>query len=490
MVDLDLIEPSPEILGLIPKALAVKVPALPLGLEDGTIVCAVPEGTDGAVLGDIEFVAGRRIRSTHVPREPLARAVSRLYLAAAGNGESCAPAAYEPATKPGEFQGATVSEGSAVTMANTLISDAVRMGASDIHVEPYEAFVRIRYRLDGVLQEVSRPSVAAGRTLISRLKIMADLDIAEKRRPQDGRIRVKEDGRTIDIRVSTLPTDFGEKVVLRILDKSRLRLDLSKLGFEEEDLKTFKKALKLPHGMILVTGPTGSGKTMTLYAALNFINSPGINITTIEDPIEYNLPGINQTHVRSDIGLTFAAALRSILRQDPNVVMVGEIRDGETAEIAVRAALTGHLVLSTLHTNDAPSAITRLVDMGVEPFLVAASVKMILAQRLLRRICQQCKVPANPTAEQRDEMHLLTSTQFWRGTGCPACGQTGFKGRMAAYEILKIENSLADLVARRASVGDLLSKAGANGFRSLRQMALVAAEKGVTTLAEVLRETG
>jgi type IV pilus assembly protein PilB len=489
MVDLDLIEPSPEILGLIPKALAVKVPALPLGLEDGTIVCAVPEGSDGAVLGDIEFVAGRRIRGKHVPREPLVRAVSRLYLAAGGNVESSPPAAYEPAMKPGGFQSASVSEGSAVTMANTLISDAVRMGASDIHVEPYETFVRIRYRLDGVLQEVSRPSVAAGRILISRLKIMADLDIAEKRRPQDGRIRVKEDDRTIDIRVSTLPTDFGEKVVLRILDKSRLQLDLSKLGFEEEDLKTFKKALKLPHGMILVTGPTGSGKTTTLYAALNYINSPGINITTIEDPIEYNLPGINQTHVRSDIGLTFAAALRSILRQDPNVVMVGEIRDGETAEIAIRAALTGHLVLSTLHTNDAPSAITRLVDMGVEPFLVAASVKMILAQRLLRRICPQCKVIFQPTVEQRAELRLLDGAALWKGSGCPSCAHLGYRGRVAVYEQLKIENGLVDLIAHGTDLRELLAGAQKNGFMSLREMALSAGQRGITTAEEILRET-
>jgi type IV pilus assembly protein PilB len=370
-----------------------------------------------------------------------------------------------------------------------LISDAVRLGASDIHVEPYEAYVRIRYRLDGMLQEVSRPSVGAGRTLISRLKIMADLDIAEKRRPQDGRIRVKEADRTIDIRVSTLPTDFGEKVVLRILDKSRLQLDLARLGFEEGDLKTFRKALKLPHGMILVTGPTGSGKTTTLYAALNYINSPGINITTIEDPIEYNLTGINQTHVRSDIGLSFAAALRSILRQDPNVVMVGEIRDGETAEIAVRAALTGHLVLSTLHTNDAASAITRLLDMGIEPFLVAASVKMILAQRLLRRICPDCKTTHAPTPEQIEELGIPGPAQFWRGAGCPRCGQTGFSGRLAVYEVLKIENGIAGQINRRAPSGEILEKAREKGFRSLREMALSAATQGMTTIEEVLRET-
>ncbi|MBK7256264.1 MAG: type II/IV secretion system protein [Ignavibacteriae bacterium] len=318
MADIDIIEPPQAVFSLVPKALALKIPALPLSVEDGTLVCAVPEGMEESALRDLEFVTGRKVRCSPMPRAELDSAIASAYPGGAqisnqhsGNKQSASSAA------------SVHSEGSAVSLASALIADAVRMGASDIHVEPYETFVRIRYRLDGVLREVSQPGVAQGRTLISRLKIMADLDIAEKRRPQDGRLRVREEGRTIDIRVSTLPTDFGEKVVLRILDKSRLQLDLARLGFEDADLASFKKALKLPHGMILVTGPTGSGKTTTLYAALSYLNHPGVNITTIEDPIEYNLPGINQTHVRSDIGLTFAAALRSILRQDPNVVMVG-----------------------------------------------------------------------------------------------------------------------------------------------------------------------
>jgi type IV pilus assembly protein PilB len=366
------------------------------------------------------------------------------------------------------------------------------MGASDIHVEPYERYIRVRYRLDGVLHEVERPPVDQAKAIISRLKIMADLDIAEKRRPQDGRIRVKEGERTIDIRVSSLPTDFGEKIVLRILDKSQLQLDLTKLGFEEGDLKQFQRTLRLPYGMILVTGPTGSGKTTTLYAALNSINRPDINITTIEDPIEYNLPGINQTHVRSDIGLTFAAALRSILRQDPNVIMLGEIRDGETAEIAIRAALTGHLVFSTLHTNDAPSAITRLMDMGVEPFLVCSSVKMILAQRLLRRLCPHCKTLAEPSREQLEELRTHSGTGMERVPApgkCQACNQLGYKGRTAVYEILAIENGLSEMIAKGAPLAQIRTEAGRLGLKTLREAAVGKALRGETSLEEVMRET-
>ncbi len=484
MADINTIEPPQSVLSLIPKALALKIPALPLAVEDGILVCAVPEGMEEGAVRDLEFVTGRRVRCSPRSKAELDSAISRAYQGGAeppnphtGDGHLSSPAA--PIN----------SEGSAVSLASALIADAVRMGASDIHVEPYETFVRIRYRLDGVLREVSQPGVAQGRTLISRLKIMADLDIAEKRRPQDGRIRVREEGRTIDIRVSTLPTDFGEKVVLRILDKSRLQLDLSRLGFEDADLTSFKKALKLPHGMILVTGPTGSGKTTTLYAALNYLNHPGVNITTIEDPIEYNLPGINQTHVRADIGLTFAAALRSILRQDPNIVMVGEIRDGETAEIAIRAALTGHLVLSTLHTNDAPSAITRLTDMGIEPFLVAASVKMILAQRLLRRICAECG-EEDLEAERRTTFdQQIRISRPRRGRGCPHCRGTGYRGRTAVYELLTVGDRLSEMISTKVGAETLVAVAREAGFASLRESAMRLVEKGMTTLEEVSRET-
>ena len=285
--------------------------------------------------------------------------------------------------------------GPVIQQVNHLIDQAIDQQASDIHIEPYETFFRVRYRLDGVLHTIGELSLLQREAIISRLKIMADLDIAEKRRPQDGRIRHQHGDRTIDLRVSTLPTDFGEKVVLRILDKSHLRLDLDVLGFDEVALSTFRQAIHQPYGIILVSGPTGSGKTTTLYAALNELNTDEVNITTIEDPIEYNLPGINQTHVRADIGLTFARALRSFLRQDPNIIMVGEVRDAETAKIAIRASLTGHLVISTIHTNDAPSTITRLVDMGIEPFLIASSIRLTVAQRLVRRICPDCKQRAD-----------------------------------------------------------------------------------------------
>ncbi len=484
MVDTDPIEPTQAVLSLIPKALALKIPVLPVALEDGVLICAVPEGMEESALRDLEFVTGRRVRCSPRTKAELEGAIARAY-----QGGTETPNLHAGDGHPSSHAASINSEGSAVSLASALIADAVKMGASDIHVEPYETFVRIRYRLDGVLREVSQPGVSQGRTLISRLKIMADLDIAEKRRPQDGRIRVREEGRTIDIRVSTLPTDFGEKVVLRILDKSRLQLDLSRLGFEDADLVSFKKALKLPHGMILVTGPTGSGKTTTLYAALNYLNHPGVNITTIEDPIEYNLPGINQTHVRADIGLTFAAALRSILRQDPNIVMVGEIRDGETAEIAIRAALTGHLVLSTLHTNDAPSAITRLIDMGVEPFLVAASAKMILAQRLLRRICAEC-AEADPGGEgQASIVQQIRKSRLRRGRGCSHCRGTGYLGRTAVYELLEVGDRLAGMISANVGAETLVTEAREAGFNSLRESAMRLAEKGMTTPEEVCRET-
>jgi type IV pilus assembly protein PilB len=484
MAETDIIEPTQAVLSLLPKALALKIPALPLSVEDGILVCAVPEGMEEGAVRDLEFVTGRRVRCSPRSKAELDGAIARAYQGAAETTN-----AHTGDGHPSSHAASINSEGSAVSLASALIADAVKMGASDIHVEPYETFVRIRYRLDGVLREVSQPGVSQGKTLISRLKIMADLDIAEKRRPQDGRIRVREEGRTIDIRVSTLPTDFGEKVVLRILDKSRLQLDLSRLGFEDADLGSFKKALKLPHGMILVTGPTGSGKTTTLYAALNYLNHPGVNITTIEDPIEYNLPGINQTHVRADIGLTFAAALRSILRQDPNIVMVGEIRDGETAEIAIRAALTGHLVLSTLHTNDAPSAITRLTDMGVEPFLLAASLKMVLAQRLLRRLCIVCRAVDLPDSMSGEASEPTPHFRQWRSSGCPECGGTGYRGRKAVYEILQVEDAIADLVAAGSASSAIVAKARELGFRTLREVALLQAATGESSVEEVMRET-
>lgn len=479
MVDLDTIEVAPELLDLVPQATASRLGVLPISAENGTIVFAIPEGHASQLLDDLAFLTGRKVEARTVPQSKLHDAIRRCY---GPTGFDTSQKSPEPANnRSDEPNPSTITE-----LVSRLVKNAIRIGASDIHVEPYESSLRVRYRIDGVLREVERPPVAQTREIISRLKIMADLDIAEKRRPQDGRIRVRDGEKSVDIRVSTLPTDFGEKVVLRILDKSQLQLDLTRLGFESSDLKLFEQAIRLPYGMILVTGPTGSGKTTTLYAALSHINNAEINITTIEDPIEYNLPGINQTHVRADIGLTFAASLRSILRQDPNVIMVGEIRDAETAEIAIRAALTGHLVFSTLHTNDAPSAITRLIDIGVEPFLVASAVKMILAQRLLRKLCPHCRRRGETCEAIGQE---IVGDGYFEPVGCESCYGTGYSGRTATYEVMPVEGPVSDLAARGAPTSEIMSGAVAKGMKTLRAAALKKASCGETSLSEVFRET-
>ena len=359
--------------------------------------------------------------------------------------------------------------------------------------ESYEDSFRIRYRIDGKLVEMKTLPIAKKPAVISRLKIMADLDIAEKRQPQDGRIRMKSGDKTINIRVSTLPTNFGEKVVLRILDNTGQQLSLDALGLTKRNLEDIQRILKMPNGLVLVTGPTGSGKTTTLYAALNFLNQPDINITTIEDPIEYNLPGINQTMVRTNIGLSFAAILRTVLRQDPNVIMVGEIRDQETADIAVRAALTGHLVLSTLHTNDAASTIMRLMDMGIKPFLLASALRMIIAQRLVRKICSHCKRAVEidwDTLRRHRVEPTLQQRQFFSGAGCRRCNSTGYVGREVIMESLLIDDAISALISRRATIADFRSQAKHSRFDSLRDDGIRKAAAGITSLSEVLSETG
>jgi type IV pilus assembly protein PilB len=488
-----------EVLALIPREIAISLGVVPLRVESGLLQILAKVENLPQVKSDVAFVTGLDVEVEPASGKEIDAAIRHHY------GESPSSITAEPSREgaPDE-EGAAIeshegdgvgsvfnSDSSAVSTAGKMIAGAIQLGASDIHVEPYEKYLRIRFRLDGVLKEVSRQPLETSRALISRLKIMADLDIAEKRRPQDGRIRVKEEGRVVDIRVSSLPTDFGEKIVLRILDKSQLKLDLSALGFDEKELALFQRTIRLPYGMILVTGPTGSGKTTTLYAALSSINAPSVNITTIEDPIEYNLAGINQTQVRADIGLTFAAILRSILRQDPNIIMVGEIRDGETAQIAIRAALTGHLVFSTLHTNDAPSALIRLVDMGVEPFLVASSVRMILAQRLLRKVCPTCSAAYQLRVDELEELQLRDDpgVSFPKGRGCPNCNQTGYKGRRAVYELLEVGNGLAEKIARGALVSEIRSSAREHGMKTLREAGVLAARAGVTSVEEILRET-
>jgi type IV pilus assembly protein PilB len=387
----------------------------------------------------------------------------------------------------------TGEEAPVVKLVNSLLADAIRKGASDIHVEPFEKSVRVRFRIDGELYEMMSPPVRMKLAMISRLKIMAELDIAERRIPQDGRIRLRMFNKNIDLRVSSLPTIYGEKIVMRILDKSNLNIDLTKLGFDPVAFKKLNRAIELPFGMVLVTGPTGSGKTTTLYSALTRVNRPGVNIMTAEDPVEYNLDGINQVNVNDEVGLTFATALRAFLRQDPNIIMVGEIRDIETASIGVKAALTGHLVLSTLHTNDAPSTLNRMVDMGVEPFLVGSSVNLIMAQRLLRRVCLACKKSAPIHHEVAEELGFTPeeakAISVCEGKGCVECNNTGYKGRQGVYEVMPISPAIRDLILERAPTSEIKKVAVAEGMLTLRAHALIKLKEGLTSPEEVLKET-
>jgi type IV pilus assembly protein PilB len=381
-----------------------------------------------------------------------------------------------------------------VKLVNGILIRAIQGSASDIHIEPYEQSLRVRYRVDGIMFNAMNLPKKIKDSVTSRLKIMAKLDIAERRLPQDGRIKLRlNKKREIDFRVSVLPCLFGEKTVLRILDKSNLQVDLTKLGFEEEALQDFMSALNKPYGMVLVTGPTGSGKTTTLYSALNYLNKPGINIMTVEDPVEYNFQGINQVQVKEEIGLTFASALRSFLRQSPDIIMVGEIRDFETAEIAVKAALTGHLVLSTLHTNDAPSSISRLLNMGIEPFLVSSSVILIMAQRLVRKVCTQCKeeehIPASALAKMGFSEEEAKTIKYYKGKGCPACNGSGYKGRIALYEIMPVGSEIRELVLEGASADEVKKVAVKLGMKTLRMSGITKIKEGVTSIEEVLRIT-
>ena len=378
-----------------------------------------------------------------------------------------------------------------VRLVNLVLTEAVRSGASDIHIEPYEKSLRCRYRIDGVLHEVQSPPRSLSAAISSRIKIMSSLDIAERRLPQDGRIKIKVLGKEIDLRVSVCPVQFGEKIVMRILDSSNLSLDLPKLGFEDDILPKFEKAIVEPYGLVLVTGPTGSGKSTTLYSALHYINNPDVNISTIEDPVEYNLPGINQVNAKASIGLTFTAGLRSFLRQDPDIVMVGEIRDKDTAEIAINAALTGHLVFSTLHTNDAPGAVTRMGNMGVEPFLITSTVHCVVAQRLLRRICKDCKEAYEATPEILEELNVKPNAgetiTLHRGVGCSTCSSTGYKGRMAIHEVMVLSDEFRKAVLQRRPATELKKIARESGMQTLRECGVKKILKGMTTVEELLR---
>ncbi len=493
------IELNPQVVKLIPVDIARKFNVIAVSKLSKTLIVAISDPENIFVMDMIKFITGFNVQLVISNENDIKGALDQYYDESeslsrlmkdldVGNLEIV----EEESLDEQELKSA-IEDKPLVRLVDGLITDAIRRKASDIHIETYEKKLRVRYRIDGILQEMAPLPYKLRAAVVSRIKIMANLDISERRRPQDGRIKVKVAGRKIDLRVSTIPTIFGEKVVMRILDPKSLMLDLTKLGFPEGSLKQFDYAIHQPYGMILVTGPTGSGKTTTLYSALSQLNKPDVNIMTAEDPVEYNIGGINQIQMHQEIGLTFAASLRSFLRQDPDIIMVGEIRDLETAQIAIRAALTGHLVFSTLHTNDAPSTINRLVDMGIPSFLVASSVRMIIAQRLFRQICVHCKEKVEIPAEILGRLDLppqeLKGMEFYRGKGCPTCNNTGFSGRTAAYEVMPITGRLEKLILEGKSSQELEVAANEEGMLSLREAGLQKLKQGITTVEEVLGET-
>jgi type IV pilus assembly protein PilB len=517
---------DPSVVKLVPAETAQKYQIIPLSRSGATLTIAMTDPTNVFAMDDIKFMTGYNVEPVVASEIAVVDAITKYYgkatekAAAGGNGAPSGPSALEMASRAldemptlgddgdvevlEEFEEISAEalakqgeEAPVIKLVNVILMSAIQKGASDIHIEPYEKELRVRYRIDGILYNIMQPPMKFRDAITSRIKIMAKLDIAEKRLPQDGRIKIRfQDGgemRDIDFRVSCLPTLFGEKIVLRLLDKTKLMLDMTKLGFESESLQRFETAISKPWGMVLVTGPTGSGKTNTLYSSIARINTPETNIMTAEDPVEFNLMGVNQVLVRESIGLNFAAALRSFLRQDPNIILVGEIRDFETAEIAVKAALTGHLVLSTLHTNDAPSTINRLMNMGIEPFLVASSLNLVCAQRLVRRICKNCTEPdpmAPPALMQagfsaEDAKKVVPN----RGKGCEKCNNTGYKGRVGLYEVMEITEEIRELVLVGASALELRRKAVEEGMLTLRASGLRKVKDGVTTIEEIVRET-
>jgi type IV pilus assembly protein PilB len=490
-VDLAAVTLDPTAAAKLPEAMARRHLALPIGYEDGRLLVAMADPGNVVAVDDIRAVTGADIRPVVATRSDIVASLDRLHRRLDEVDELAASAAGDADDDELADVREVVEDAPIVKLVNLLISQAVQDRASDIHIEPQERELRIRYRIDGVLHEVMRPPKTIQAGVTSRLKIMADMDIAERRVPQDGRIAVTIGGRSIDLRVASLPTVYGEKLVMRILDKSSVLLSLADLGFTEGNYERFEAGFRRPHGLVLVTGPTGSGKSTTLYATLNMVNDAERNIITVEDPVEYRLKGINQVQVNTKAGLSFAAALRSILRCDPDVVLIGEIRDRETAQIASEAALTGHLVLATLHTNDAPSAISRLVEMGVEPFLVASAAECVLAQRLLRKLCDKCREPdeigvAALVAAGYDEAEAGPAAPY-RAVGCPACGRTGYKGRIALHEVMTVTEQIERLAVEHASSEAIARVAREQGMRPLRHDGLGKAASGITTLEEVLR---
>jgi type IV pilus assembly protein PilB len=492
-------EPPADVLRLIPVEAARTYCVIPLDLAGNTLKIAVIDPTDMDLLMDLHMLSGRKIYPVTSDRKTIENMIVRYYH---GPGNTAGPGAstFSITSLKGPVRGkgtdsagtgfARAAETPVIRLVNDIISDAVNSGASDIHFEPFEREMKVRFRQDGILRVYRTINSRSMPEVVSRIKVMASMDIAERRRPQDGRIRIEGGDKTVDMRISTLPTEHGEKVVVRILDRGAVALDLASIGMDRKGLEMLEKAIRLPYGMILVTGPTGSGKTTTLYSALNRIKSPELNISTIEDPIEYKLEGIVQTAVKKEINLTFANALRTMLRQDPNVIMVGEIRDEETAQMAIRAALTGHLVFSTLHTNDAPGAVTRLLDMGIEPFLVSSSVTLIMAQRLVRKVCPECSDVSQTQPEVLSGLGLKEPDyQFRRGKGCMRCGQTGYSGRIGLFEIMPVTDGIRTLIKNREDASRIRDHAISEGMLTLRRDGMNKAKAGITTPEEVLRET-
>ncbi len=478
---------NPEVVKKIPADIAKKYGVVPVVADDDSITVALSDPMGYDAIDSLRYVLhGQDVQAVIAPRAEVRAAMAKIY----ADDENA-----DVQTR-GEDDGSAVDEAgddsAVIKLANLIITTAIKMKASDIHIEPMEKEFRVRYRIDGALRKMDSPPKRLQGAIISRIKIMSKMKISEKRIPQDGRIQITVGGKDLDLRVSSVPTNHGESIVMRILDKSNLSLGLPQLGFLTDDQSTFERLIKLPDGVVLVTGPTGSGKTTTLYACLGQINTPDKKLITVEDPVEYQMSGINQVQVNKDVGLDFSAALRSILRQAPNIVMIGEIRDAETADIAMEAALTGHLVFSTLHTNDAPSAVTRLLDIGVKPFLVASALRAAMAQRLVRAICEKCKEAYTPTEREMKMLGSMSKTvpeRMYHGVGCDKCGRSGYKGRKGIFEIFKVDDTIQRLIFDHAPATLLRQRAREMGMRTLREDGMLKVASGMTSLQEVLRVT-
>jgi len=493
---------DPQVIKIIPAEIAHKYQIVPVNRAGSTLIIAMSDPSNIFAIDDIKFMTGYNVEVVVVAESTIKTAIDKLYDQTASladvmndldNMEDFEVMGDEDDVDLGSLERAT-EDAPVVKLVNLILTDAIKKKASDIHVEPYERSFRVRYRIDGILYEVMKPPLKLKNAITSRIKIMSELDIAERRLPQDGRIKIKlGGGKDMDFRVSVLPTLFGEKIVMRLLDKSNLQLDMTKLGYEPEALASFQKEIHKPFGMVLVTGPTGSGKTVSLYSALSELNKVTENISTAEDPVEFNFAGINQVQMHEDIGLNFAAALRAFLRQDPDIIMIGEIRDFETAEIGVKAALTGHMVLSTLHTNDAPSTINRLLNMGIEPFLVASAVNLITAQRLARRVCAECKIvediPVQALIDAGVPPAEAPGVVCYRGVGCPKCNGSGYKGRVGFYQVMPMLEPIRELILNGANTAEIKRETMRLGIKTMRQSGLTKLAEGVTSFEEVLRVT-